>query len=114
VTRVAAANSLTGVWHTQELREPVKGSASPIVGPGVVAYGLGRYVYAYSAGAQRWGVAELPKGVQAVPIVGSNTVRVEMPGHIYTFDGQAARWNHVDINALLETAAGDDPDKSQH
>jgi hypothetical protein len=112
VTRISAANSLTGVWHTQELREPVKGTASPLVAPGVVAYGLGRYVYAYSAATQRWGVVELPHGMQAVPIVSPDSVRVETPGHIYTFDSQTARWNHVDIGELLETARAEDQSRN--
>ena len=77
----------------------------PILGPGVAAYGLGRYIYAYSVAAQRWGIADLPKGTHAVPIVGPNSVTAEIPGHIYTFNAETAEWNHVDIDALLETAS---------
>ncbi len=84
ITRIAASSGLNGTWHTQDLREPVKGEAMPIVGPGVVAYGLGRYIYAFSAEAQRWDVAELPKGVHGTPIVGQNSVTVEAPRpHLY-------------------------------
>jgi hypothetical protein len=113
VTRIAAANRLTGVWHTQELREPVK-MASPIVGPGVAAYGLGRYIYAYSASAQRWDVLELPKGSHATPIVGPNYVKVEVANHYYTFDCKTAQWNHVDIGALLESADSQETDKPKN
>ena len=88
ITRIAAASDLNGTWHTQDLREPVKGQAMPIVGPGVVAYGLGRFIYAFSAEAQRWDVVELPKGVHGTPIVRANSVTVEVPGHIYTFGGR--------------------------
>ncbi|MGP0066320.1 MAG: hypothetical protein ACLQGP_22290 [Isosphaeraceae bacterium] len=109
ITRIAASNGLTGRWHTQDLREPVKGEATPIVGAGVVVYGLGRYIYAFSAEAERWDVIELPKGVRAWPIVGTNTVTAEIPGHIYTFGGKTGKWNDLDIRALLETATAGDP-----
>ena len=111
ITRIAASSGLSGTWHTQDLREPVKGEASPIVGPGVVAYGLGRYIYAFSAEAERWDVVEIPKGAHGVPIVGPNTVTVEIPGHIYTFGVKTGKWNDLNIRALLETAAAKDESK---
>jgi hypothetical protein len=111
ITRIAASNGLNGAWHIQDLREPVKGEATPILGPGVVAYGLGRYIYAFSAEAQRWDVVELPKGVRGVPIVGANSVTIEVPGHIYTFGGKTGKWNDLNIRALIETAAAKDEPK---
>jgi hypothetical protein len=104
ITRIAASDALTGVWHTQELREPVEGVANPIVGPGVVAYGLGRYVYAFSAKASRWSVVELPEGVQAIPIVGPGSVTIESGDHMYTLDVETGKWEHIDFRALLDAA----------
>ena len=109
ITRIAAARDLVGPWITQDLREPVEGRASPIVGPGTVAYGLGRYVYAFSPGAGRWGVLELPEGIPARPIVGPGTVTVEWAGHIDTFNAKTGAWTDIDIKALLESA--DDKEK---
>ncbi len=114
ITRIAAANGLNGTWHTQDLSEPVKGEAVPIVGPGVVAYGLGRYIYAYSTAAERWDVLELPKGTRAAPIAAANSVTVEIPGHIYTFNGQTAKWDHVDYRALLRTAGDAEEDNPKN
>jgi hypothetical protein len=114
ITRIAAANGLNGTWHTQDLREPVKGEAMPLVGQGVVAYALGRYIYAYSTAAERWDVVELPKGYQVVPIVGANSVTAEIPGHIYTFNVQTAKWDHVDVHALLSTAPDTEKDDPDH
>jgi hypothetical protein len=108
ITRIAASNGLSGTWHTQDLREPVRGEARPIVGPGVVAYGLGRYIYAFGTEAERWDVVELPEGVRGVPIVRANSVTIEVPGHIYTFGSKTGRWNDLNIHALLETAAAKD------
>ena len=62
ITRIAVADLASGTWHPQDLRQPAEGRVSPIVGPGVAVYTLGRYVYAYSATAHRWDVAELPEG----------------------------------------------------
>ncbi len=111
ITRIAAANGLNGTWHTQELREPVQGQAMPITGPGVVAYGLGRYIYAFSTAAERWDVLELPKGSRAAPIIGANSVTAEIPGHIYTFNGQTGKWGHLDYRALLDKVAGKETDE---
>ncbi len=69
LTRIAVADLGTGTWHAQDLRQPIEGNATPIVGPGVALYILGRYAYAYSARAHRWDVAELPDGVRASRLV---------------------------------------------
>jgi RNA polymerase sigma factor (sigma-70 family) len=107
ITQIAAADALNGTWQTQDLREPVEGEAMPIVGPGVIAYGLGRYVYAYSPQARRWDVLKLPAGVTAAPIVSPSTVTVEVGGHIFTFPAKSGTWHDLDLNAILK----DDDDK---
>jgi hypothetical protein len=102
VTRIAVADPAGGTWHAQALRKPIDGQAVPIVAPGVAVYALGRDVYAYSAEAKRWDVAELPDGVQAAPVVGPGTATIEGHGHIYTFSGKTGKWDHVDIRAILD------------
>jgi hypothetical protein len=105
VTRIAVADTSSGTWHAQELREALDGETSPIVAPGVAVYTLGRNVYAYGAESQRWDVAELPEGVRAMPIVAPGSVTIESDGHIYTFAGKTGKWNHVDIRAILDDVA---------
>ena len=107
VTRIAVADTASGTWHSQELRKPLDGRASPIVAAGVVVYNLGRDVYAYGAEAQRWDVAELPEGVRAMPSVGPGTATIESDGHIYTFAGKTGKWDHVDVRAILDGGAAE-------
>ncbi|WP_422927984.1 RNA polymerase sigma factor [Singulisphaera sp. PoT] len=102
ITRIVATNNLKGTWIPFELREPVTtGSAMPIVAPGVAAYGLGRYVYAFSPEALKWDVLEVPEGINATPIVGPQTVTIEGKGHSFTFDASEAKWIHVNFNDVL-------------
>jgi hypothetical protein len=103
ITRIAAADQ-AGTWITQDLREPVEGQVSPIVGVNVAAYALGRYVYAFSAAASRWDVAELPEGVPTRPVVGGNEITLEGGGHIFTFSAQTGKWNDLDLNAIFKSA----------
>ena len=103
ITRLAAAGSAAGDWIPIDLREPVEGQAVPIVGPGIVVYGLGRHVYAFGSEARRWDVLDLPAGVVATPIVGNQTARVESNGQIHEFSARTGKWKHIDIHSLLDT-----------
>ncbi len=104
VTRIAVANTASGVWHSQALRKPLDGQATPIVGSGVVVYKLGQDIYAYGVESERWDVAQLPDGLQANPTVGPGTVNIESDGHIYTFTGKTGKWDHLDVRAILDHA----------
>ena len=102
ITRIAATDDLKGTWIPFELREPVTtGSAMPIVGPGVAAYGLGRYVYAFSSKAHRWDVISVPEGIDATPLVGPQSVTIEGKGHSFTFEASEAKWKHVNYNDIV-------------
>ncbi len=107
ITRIAVADLASGTWHPQDLREPVEGHVRPVVAPGLAVYNLGRYVYAYSAEAQRWGVAELPEGLRAGPLVGPNGATIEGHGQIYTFIPRTGQWEHIDVRALLDVAGAE-------
>jgi hypothetical protein len=107
VSRIAVADTVSGTWHSQELRKPIEGRATPIVASGVVVYSLGRNVYAYGAEAQRWDVAELPDGVHAIPTVGPGIATIESDGHIYTFAGKTGKWDHLDVRAILDGGAAE-------
>lgn len=103
ITRIAASRSINGRWVTQDLREPVNGQAMPIVGPGVVVYNLGHYIYAFSPEVQRWDILELPKGIKASVMVGLKTATIVSDNHIYTFDITTAKWNDLNLRAILDT-----------
>jgi hypothetical protein len=102
ITRIAVADLPSGTWHTQDLRQPVEGQASPIVGPGVALYILGRHAYAYSAPAHRWDVAELPEGLRAAPALSNEGVTLQGRGHIYLFSLASGKWEHIDLRAILD------------
>lgn len=102
VTRIAVASG--GTWHSQALRESIDGQAVPIVA-GVVAYKIGRNVYAYGAASQRWDVAEVPEGVPATPVVGANSITMEGHGHIFSFDAETGKWDHIDVRSILDSGS---------
>ncbi len=104
ITRIAVADLPGGTWHAQDLRQPVEGHASPIVGPGVALYTLGRYAYAYSAQAHRWDVAELPEGLRATPSLSNDGVTIQGRGHIYLFPLATGKWEHINLRAILDVA----------
>lgn len=96
-----------GEFHTQEVKPPVKGRATPIVGPYIVVYAAGRHLYGYSYFAQRWDVAQLPEGVIGVPTVNNEVASLEAAGHIFTFSAQTGKWEHIDIRAILDVAGAE-------
>jgi hypothetical protein len=109
ITRLAIADLATGRLQPQDLREPVEGGASPLVGPGLVVYALGRYVYAYSAQAHRWDVAELPEALtpQQTPVLGPDGTTVASRGHVYAFVVKTGKWEHIDVRKVLGTGEAD-------
>jgi hypothetical protein len=96
-------------WYSQDLREPVD-EARVRGGRHRVFYCLGRYVYAFSAWAKRWGVLELPPGSQpnVVEQIGSvNVLTVSNGSHLYEFRVVSGTWHDIDFNAILETPPGE-------
>jgi hypothetical protein len=103
INRLAAASEPGGDWVPVDLREPVDGQAMPIVGPGLVVYGLGRHVYAFSSATKKWDILDLPEGSQAIPIVGNGSARVDANGQIHEFSAKIGKWKHLDVRSMLET-----------
>lgn len=112
ITRIAAARQSDGIWNVQDLREPVSGQATPLVGPHVAVYRLGRYLYAFSSLKGKWDVIELPEGVDGIPSVSAHSAKVEAGGHIYTFSVESAEWSDLDLNAVLKAPGDEDPKKA--
>ncbi len=107
INRIAVADLASGTWYAQDLRQPVEGRVAPILGPGVAVYPLGRYVYAYSAWAHRWDVAELPEGVQATPAIDPDGATIRGRGHIFLFSALTGKWEHIDVRAILDAGAAE-------
>jgi hypothetical protein len=107
IHRVAVADLATGTWHPQELRDPVDGRVRPIVAPGLAVYNLGRYAYAYSGAARRWGVVELPEDLRGGAVVGPGGATIEGHGQIYTFLPKSGQWEHLDVRAILGVDAAE-------
>jgi hypothetical protein len=105
ITRIAAFSVHDGTWYPQDLREPAQ-EAFPIVGPDMAAYSLGRWVYAFSPSAKRWGVLELPEGAVPNPTVGPDAIICEHDAHLYVFSRKIGRWEDIDTRAA--PAAQDD------
>lgn len=97
ISEIAAFDAEGGRWHPQKLEEPVSGRAVPILIDNLVAYGLGRRVYAYSSEADRWDTLTLPEGAgKARPTVYAAMVFVEYEGKIHTFSAKTGRWTEFD------------------
>jgi hypothetical protein len=97
VTRIAASDTATGILVTQDLSEPARGRATPVLGPGVAAYVIGRHAYGFSPALNRWGVVELAAGHEDSPQVGSGHATVTAPGHVYTFSSKTGKWDDIDL-----------------
>ena len=107
ITRVAAATEISGDWIPIDLREPVEGRAVPILAPGIVVYGLGRHVYAFSSEARRWDVLDLPEGVKAVPVVRPGSAGSARRPHsrVHRQDRQVERRRHP-VRSLIRLRTG--------
>jgi len=97
-----AGDQRRGSWYPQKLREPVD-QARAMVTTECAAYVLGRFVYAFSAHANRWDVLELPVGShpQVSGVSGGDEFKVEYGSHLYTFNVLSGQWDDIDFNAIL-------------
>jgi hypothetical protein len=95
--------AIYGRWYPHDLSEPAI-SATPIIGDKMAVYALGRYVYAFGAGAGNpgWDVLELPKGSQPMLSVDSDGLRIGHGSHIYLFENWSHKWTDIDTNAILD------------
>ena len=56
ITRVAVYDIESGKWSPLDLDEPASGVVQPMpLGPGAVAYQVGRFVYVYRTKTSTWG-----------------------------------------------------------
>jgi hypothetical protein len=81
----------------------------------VVAYALGRRIYAFGAPVGRWDVLELPEGVETSAPQGfggrpspsltwdEDTVTFDHDGHLYVFTAATGKWRDIDTRAILDT-----------
>ncbi len=88
----------SGKWYPIDLKEPAKKITTPTVGFQLVAYTIGRRVYAFSAKALAWDILELREDAKPVAYVGNNRVTVESDGHLYIFSGKTGKWTDFDAN----------------
>jgi hypothetical protein len=107
ITKIAVADVASGTWHVQDLRQPFRGQAAPIAGPGLAVYILGRYAYAYSVRIRHWEVIEVPEGLRAEGMPGFQGVTIQGRGHIYSFSAETGKWDHLDLRAILDAAGAE-------
>ena len=98
ITRLYLFSREDWKWYPQELKEPVAGTVSLIVGRSVAAYAQGQTIYAFSTEAKRWTTFELPEApAQPGMSVFSDSIVFEFNGHIYEFSGKTGEWKHTDL-----------------
>jgi hypothetical protein len=111
ITRLYLFSREDWKWYPQELKEPVAGTVSLIMGRSVAAYAQRRTIYAFSTEAKRWTTFELPEvPVQPGMSMFEDSIVFEFNGHIYEFSGKTGEWKHTDLRALIDAAikaAGD-------
>jgi RNA polymerase sigma factor (sigma-70 family) len=115
ITRVAVYNIESGKWSPLELDEPASGVVQPIaLGPGAVAYQVGRFFYMYSSKTSTWDRLELQAITQGQPIRVTPTklkgtwvvgLRVEGPKitRVAVYNIESGKWSPLD---LVEPASG--------
>jgi RNA polymerase sigma-70 factor (ECF subfamily) len=106
LTRLYVFSLADWKWYPQDIKKPVAGVLNPIVGSSVAGYTQCRTIYAFSTGAKRWSILEIPEKAPAQPgmRVSSDSIVVEYDGHIYEFSGETGEWKHTDLRALIGAA----------
>jgi hypothetical protein len=99
VTRLYVFSLADWKWYPQDLKEPVAGVLSPILGHSVAGYAQGRTIYAFSTEAKGWSILELPQEAPEEPRMRlpSDSIVVEYDGHIHEFSGKTGEWKHTDL-----------------
>ena len=115
ITRVAVYNIESGKWSPLDLVEPASGVVQPMaLGPGALAYQVGRFFYTYSSKTSTWDRLELQASTQGQPIrvtptelKGTSVVglRVEGPKitRVAVYNIESGKWSPLD---LVEPASG--------
>ncbi|WP_406698711.1 sigma-70 family RNA polymerase sigma factor [Singulisphaera sp. Ch08] len=111
ITGIAASRAFDQPWVMQKLREPHDGRVTPIVGPNIAIYMIGRYIYGFSPKMNRWDVVEMPKEPETMATVGPGIASLKNDGHVYTFEDATGKWTDVDLRAIMD--APDDKEPSE-
>jgi RNA polymerase sigma factor (sigma-70 family) len=105
INRIVAYSADDGTWYPQNLKEPVE-KAQPLISNKLLAYGLGRRIYAFSAVAKRWDILELPEGSNPQPSVGFDLVTYEQDDHLYIFSAKTGKWADLDTSGKEDVKKG--------
>jgi RNA polymerase sigma factor (sigma-70 family) len=88
-------------WYTQDLKESTT-EASPVVGPQEARYELGRFLYIFSARANKWSILELKSGkVQNLVRFDDQRTdkRIFQEGTIlHIYNPRTGEWTHEDTD----------------
>ena len=102
ITQVAAYSIQGDRWYPLDLREPVVGGqAIPAVSQDYAYYHLGRFYYAFSAQAKRWGVLELkeaatPRRARSPGGAFSNDLlMITEDDTLHVFNFLTGDWTHI-------------------
>ena len=110
ITRVAVFNIESGKWSPLDLGEPASGVVQPIpLGPGALAYQVGRFVYLYRSKTSTWERLDLQAITQGQPIRVTPTelegewvvgLRLEGPKitRVAVYNLESGKWSPLDLD----------------
>ncbi len=103
ITQVAAYDTKSAKWYPQDLREPAKDGAAPVVGNSTVRYQVGRFLYLFSTHTKKWAVLELKRdpGRNGLSVlIGDQNGKMTIPeGNIlHIYNAKTGEWTHIDTN----------------
>jgi len=99
IGQIATFVPKAGKWYPIDLKAPARDHATPVVGPNIAVYAIGRHVYAFSSVARAWDILTLPEDAEVHPIVWNNRATVEHDDHLYIFSVKTGKWTDFDAKA---------------
>ena len=98
IGQVVAFDAKEGRWYPQDLREPAKDQAIPLVSGESVTYPRGKFIYTFSFEARKWSVLELKAdGPRAGTFPGGGGKTIVPDGdQIHIYNAKTGEWTHLD------------------
>ncbi len=104
VTRLDVFSFARSKWYSQDLKTPATTRPEPTVANNMVAYRLGRTIYAFSSQSQKWATLDLPEDLKGDLTVTDNGVTFEGGGYIYSFTPWTEKFKETDLRKVIKEA----------